>query len=84
VTSSCFPHSGVLGHRAHLFMEHHGCAVLCMILSVQSVAFIDDFSVSAAVSGVHEVLFPVNHSHIGEMVCVPAELAKLQCTANAA
>jgi len=50
-----------------------------MILRVQSVAFIDDFSVSVVVSGVHEVLFPVNHTHINEMVCVPAELAKLQC-----
>jgi hypothetical protein len=50
-----------------------------MILRVQSVAFIDDFSISVVVSGVDEVLSPVNHTNIDEMVCVPAELAKLQC-----
>jgi hypothetical protein len=50
-----------------------------MILRVQSVAFIDDFSICVVVSDVHEVLSPVNHTHIDEMVCVPAELAKLQC-----
>jgi len=49
-----------------------------MILRIQSVAFIDDFSISVVVSGVHEVLSPVNHTNIDEMVCVPAELAKLQ------
>jgi len=50
-----------------------------MILGVQSVAFIDDVSVFVLVIGVHEVIFPVNHTHIDEMVCVSAEHAKLQC-----
>jgi hypothetical protein len=50
-----------------------------MILRVQSVASIDDFCISVAVSGVHEVHTALNHTHIDEMVCVPALPSKLQC-----